>query len=341
MSIELQQWRQVVALAENGSFVRAAALLHISQPALSRSIQNVEKRLGNRLFTRTASGVTPTDVGRVYIERARDLLRMADELVGDAAGQPGGHAAVGGGAFPAESFLGPAAARLVEQFPQATVEVRAQSWDELLRQLRSRELDFFVAETSTLSREADLQVERLHSEHSVHFFARAEHPLAGRRDVSVVETMAWPFATPSRIPPRVLEPMLRAFREAEDNGVTRRPFPAIDCNGVAAVKRVVRSGNTISASLLSCIARELESGEFVLLGTEPWMHLLYGIVSLRGRPWTQTALALRAFVMEAELEASAEELRLLARFGPRAPTASPGEPRRPAAPAKRATRTRR
>ena len=84
MAFELQQLRQVIALAEHGSFVRAAAALHISQPALSRSIQNLERHFGSELFQRSSVGVVPTDVGRLYIERARDLLRLAEDLERDA-----------------------------------------------------------------------------------------------------------------------------------------------------------------------------------------------------------------------------------------------------------------
>ena len=76
MALDLHQLRQALALLEHGSFVRAAAALHISQPALSRSIQALERNFGNELFLRSASGVVPTDVGRLYLERARDLLRM-------------------------------------------------------------------------------------------------------------------------------------------------------------------------------------------------------------------------------------------------------------------------
>lgn len=317
MTIELQQMRQIIALAEHGSFVRAAATLHISQPALSRSIRNVELRFGKDLFLRSGTGVKPTDLGRLYIERARDLLRMADELEGDAIGQGAlqrGQVAVGGGPYPAESFLGPAAARLIEHHPQVGVRVSAHNWDDLLRQLRSRELDFFVAETSTLTREPDLEIEPLPSGHSVHFFARAGHPLAAQRNVGAAEALAWPFATPSRVPPRVLEPMLLAHRVAAGKLPVPRPFPAIECNGLAAVKRIVATSDVVSASILSCIATELESGKFVLLGTEPWMHLHYGIVSLRGRPWTQIAARLRGYVIAAEREASVDEVQLSARF---------------------------
>ena len=53
------------------------------------------------------------------------------------------------------------------------------------RELRSRELDFFVAETSTLQREPELEIAPMPSAHSVHFFARADHPLAGHGTVGV------------------------------------------------------------------------------------------------------------------------------------------------------------
>jgi DNA-binding transcriptional LysR family regulator len=326
MRIELNHLRQVVALAEHGSFVRAAAALHLSQPALSRSIQAVEARLGAPLFARTPGAVVPTDTGRLYVERARELLRMADDLEGVTRSQgsvTAGRVAAGAGPYPAEALLGPAAARLVTAHPQTTVRIHSQNWDELLRLLRARELDFFVAETSTLAREPDLEIERLGSPHSVHFFARSGHPLAGRRNVSAVEVTTWPFATPTRVPPRVLEPMLAAHRAAARGAGGARPFPAIECNGLATVKRVVANSDAISGSILACIGNELESGDFVLLGTEPWLYLQYGIVSLKGRPWTRSAATLRGYVLEAEAAVSATEAQLLAQHGSTPPATAP------------------
>jgi len=319
MPLELQPLRQALALAEHGSFVRAAAALHISQPALSRSIQNLERRFGSELFQRGAAGVVPTDLGRLYIERARELLRMAEELdretVAHGAFQAG-RVDVGGGPYPSESCLGPAAARFVELFPQMRVQIHARDWDELLRRLHSRELDFFVAEFSTLQREHDLEIAPMPTARALYFVARAGHPLAASGRRTVEELLAWPFVTPGRIPPRVLDPMLSARRSAARRGTTQRPLPAIQCDGLAPVKRILGSSDAVSATILSCIRDELESGQFVLLGTEPWLHLRYGIVSLRGRPWTQAAERFREFVLESEQVSSREEERLAARFGP-------------------------
>jgi DNA-binding transcriptional LysR family regulator len=318
MAIELQQLRQVITLAEHGSFVRAASALNISQPALSRSIMNLEKRIGSELFQRSSSGVVPTDRGRLYIERARDVLRLADDLdreVRAHSSSLSGRVSVGGGTFPAESFLGPAAARFVEQYPRVSVRLQSRNWDELLHDLRSRELDFFVGETSTLHREPDLEIVASGSQHAMHFFARAGHPLASKRTFDVTDVLDWPFAAPSRIPPRVLDPLLAAHRAAARRNPRAPPFPSIQCNGLAPVKRILAQSDAVSATMLSLIADELESGALVLLGTEPWLHLNYGIVSLKGRPWTQHAGAFLGFVLEAERTASAVEVDLATRFG--------------------------
>jgi DNA-binding transcriptional LysR family regulator len=322
MAFELQQLRQAIALAEHGSFVRAAAALHMSQPALSRSIQNLETSFGSELFVRSSSGVVPTDLGRLYIERARDLLRMADELDKEAVthGTMGaGRISVGGGPFPSESILGPAAARFVEQFPRISVQLHARDWDDLLRQLRTRELDFFVAETSTLHREPDIEIVPMQSAHPVHLVARARHPLALQENVEFADVFPWPFVTPGRVPPRLLDPMLTAHRTASRRGPAPRPFPSIQCDGLAAVKRILAASDAVSGSILSCIATELEAGQLVLLGTAPWLHLHYGIVSLRGRPWTKAAETFREYVLEAERAVAEEEKRLVARFGPGRP----------------------
>jgi DNA-binding transcriptional LysR family regulator len=322
MALELQQLRQVLALAEHRSFVRAAAALHISQPALSRSIQNLERQFGSSLFLRSTSGVVPTDLGRLYIERARDLLRLADELEGEAVGHAAfrsGRVGFGGGAYPADSFLCTAAARFAEQFPRISVRLHSGSWDELVQQLRSRTLDFFVAETSVLAREPDLDVVPIPAPHPLYFFARAGHPLT-RSDAPVraADVLAWPFAAPSRIPPRMLDPLLAAHRESSSRSSAARPFPAIECNGLAPAKRIVAASDAVSAAILPCIAEELDSGRFVLLVTEPWMFLQYGVVSLRDRPWTHTADTLRSFVLEAESDVAELERKLRQLHAPEA-----------------------
>ena len=65
----------LLAVADHGSFTRAASALHISQPALSQRILDLEAQLGVQLFDRSGRVVKPTDEGRTYIEHVRRALR--------------------------------------------------------------------------------------------------------------------------------------------------------------------------------------------------------------------------------------------------------------------------
>lgn len=198
MALEIRQMRHVLALAELGSFARAAVALHLSQPALSRSIQAVEQQVGAALFLRSSAGVTPTDIGRVLVQRSRQVSQMAQEIESEVLSNRSlqtGQLAVGAGPYPIETIIMPAVARFIAAHPSISVRLQLADWDMLLPRLRSRELDFFVAEISTLAHEADLHVEPM-PEHALYFVGRREHPLALGGGVKPADTFDFPFALP-------------------------------------------------------------------------------------------------------------------------------------------------
>ena len=81
MTPELRQLRSFVAVAEAGSFTRAAAGLHIAQQSLSQQMRTLELQLGVTLFERSARGTTLTGVGEVLLREARPVLAQADRAV--------------------------------------------------------------------------------------------------------------------------------------------------------------------------------------------------------------------------------------------------------------------
>lgn len=78
--VELRQWRQFVALAEELHFGRAAQRLHMTQPPLTQAIAGLEQALGVRLFDRTKRSVVLTPAGTALVSEARDLLARAQAL---------------------------------------------------------------------------------------------------------------------------------------------------------------------------------------------------------------------------------------------------------------------
>ncbi len=318
MSLDLRHMRHVIALDEHGSFARAASALGLSQSALSRSIQSVEREIGSDLFVRSASGVEPTDGGRIFIARIRQIAQLTDDLDRDLANQRGlqsGHLHVGGGPYPAQSVLADALARFVTDYPRIVVRVMMRDWDELLRRLRAREIEFFVAEFSTFGSENDLDVQPLDPHPNV-ILARRGHPLAGRGPVGLADGFAWPYAVLSRIPPRALEPIRSAQRRSPDATAAHRVFPALEFNSLDAVRKIVLGSDALMVAPVACVADELELGRLVVLGSEDYLTVHYGIVRLKGQPLTAAGARFHEYVLEAEHAVTAQEHELLARWRP-------------------------
>jgi LysR family nitrogen assimilation transcriptional regulator len=80
--MQFRQLRYYVKIVDAGSFSRAAALIHIAQPALSQQIAELEARLGVSLLQRSARGVRPTAAGEILYREAFAILKQLDQLPG-------------------------------------------------------------------------------------------------------------------------------------------------------------------------------------------------------------------------------------------------------------------
>ncbi len=308
--------RHLLAVADHGNFSRAAMVLQLSQPALSRSIQGIEDEVGAKLFLRSATGVAPTDIGRLLIQRTRQVVQMAEAIdrdVGSDLAVQAGQVVVGGGPYPVATSLGTAVGQFIGLYRKTGVRLEVGNWDALLPRLRARELDFFVAEISTLAQEHDLDIEPM-VEHPLFFVGRAGHPLAGRKQLEAIDTLAYPFASLSRIPPRLLAPMLQAQRITLDRYLEISVFPSLECQELSTIKRIVQNSDAVMAATLPGIATELRSRQLTLLGTEPWLCTHYGVVCLKRSPLSGAAAKLRELFIDAERALAVEERQLVAHW---------------------------
>lgn len=80
MDLELRHLRAICAIAERGSLTRAAAVLGVSQPALTAQLQRIERVIGGQLFVRDRNGAAPTQLGEFVLSRARATLLGIEEL---------------------------------------------------------------------------------------------------------------------------------------------------------------------------------------------------------------------------------------------------------------------
>jgi DNA-binding transcriptional LysR family regulator len=141
--MEIRELRAFVAVAEDGGMSAAARRLHISQSALSQTIQSLERQLGVQLLVRDHAGARPTDAGKVLLREARDLIDHHDRALAAISGvaASAGELRI---AVPLEfpsDVLPAALAEVATLHPGTRVEVRHLSSAAQLAALRSRDLD--------------------------------------------------------------------------------------------------------------------------------------------------------------------------------------------------------
>src|SRR5437867_7498805 len=159
--MEIHQLRYFVAVAEEGSFSRAAGKVRVAQPSLSQQIRKLEAEVGQPLFDRLPRSVVLTEAGRCLIDYARQILasigdarRCVDELKGEVAGR----VAVGTIPTIAPYVLPELVVTFQEHYPEVTLEIVEDVTEGVTRRIDSGELDVALASTCrpspTLRRES-------------------------------------------------------------------------------------------------------------------------------------------------------------------------------------------
>ncbi|NML43890.1 LysR family transcriptional regulator [Ramlibacter sp. G-1-2-2] len=190
--MKLNTVRDFLAVAERGSVRAASRQLGLAQPAMTRSIQELEKELGTELFERRARGVTLTPMGEVFLRRAQALrseMRRAQDEIDQLKGERHGHLRIclSSGAHMA---LLPGALRPFRQrFPNVQLEVIDAVLPRVERELIDGTLDFYIG-PSYDEPTGELTVEKLFDNERV-VLARKGHPLAGARSLAELVDAEW------------------------------------------------------------------------------------------------------------------------------------------------------
>jgi DNA-binding transcriptional LysR family regulator len=194
--VELRHLRYFVAVAEMENVSRAALKLHVSQPALSRQIRDLEDELGFSLLERTAKSVRLTDAGRAFLDDARALLQNADEAVTKARAVAN--------AEPTELHVGYSPTPVAEILPKAlrafqqampNVHVKLHDWSNkaILDGIRDGRLQIgLIVPPAKASSLRDLRYEELFHER-VCVAVAPQHPFARRRAIPIAEVAAEPL----------------------------------------------------------------------------------------------------------------------------------------------------
>jgi LysR family hydrogen peroxide-inducible transcriptional activator len=191
--MEVHQLRYFCAVAETGSFTRAAAREQVAQPSLSQQIMKLEEELGVRLFDRLGRAVRLTEPGQIFLPRARTVLgelRAAKEEVAEKQSTVNGKISVGVIPTIAPYFLPPRIALFSRKYPDATITVMEDVTVRLMDRLRGGLVDLAIM--ALPARGHDLECYPLRTERLFAILPKG-HPLSRKRSVKMKELRSDPF----------------------------------------------------------------------------------------------------------------------------------------------------
>lgn len=256
----------LVTLAGTRNLHRAAEALHMSQPATTRMLQDVEEAFGCVLFERQARGLTPTALGVEIIEFARRALngldRCAEDL--DARRSGGyGHLAVGAimGALP-DLVVRAIAASKARQ-PGLQLRILGDTSDQLTELLEQERIDVAIARFTQPADLGRFTFEPLGNEHLA-VVVRTGHPLTGRAPPDLAELVEdWPW---------ILQPEASPARVALEAAFARHQLPppadVIECGSVFAMLQLVQITDAILVLTEAVVRDHLRTGLLVSLDLE-------------------------------------------------------------------------
>jgi DNA-binding transcriptional LysR family regulator len=294
--MNIKQLEHLLALADTGSFSRAAEKLFITQSALSRSIQSLEDDLGGKVLDRIGKRNELTPLGLDVVARARHIVRDAAELRQSAKLLQGGGRAsisVGLGSGPAALLMVPLMCS-VAKMQNMRVAVTQGPVELQILQLRSRQLDAMVVDMRRVIPTADLNIESL-VELRAGLVVRAKHPLAGKKSVSLTEVLRFPVASTP-----LSDEVARLL--VDQYGLQANPaeMVALRCDDVASLIATVSQTDAVFLGVIATARVGLQDGSLVELSLKPKLLATarFAYVTLAGRTEAPAMGYFREFLRE-------------------------------------------
>lgn len=295
MSLSIRSLLQIVAVARYGSLSRAADELNITQPALSRTVSQIEERYGVQIFERTRTGMSPTPAGCEIIEEIKFIVRDVENLErGMRFRGKGELGIISYGVTPmlAKIILPYAGAQSLNQRPNVCSRVSIEQASALLDDLIWDRLEFVVCPIMVLPQFDELDFESIGRFQSMHY-VRANHPLVSRGRLRMDDMFGFPIVAPVEV-----------SNQAHANGAGD-----FICDNYDILRHLALTSDAILYSGTNLTAQDIENGILRKLEFEDFQYYdnEVFIVSRRGRAMSPLAAFVRNQIVVAFTTATMSE----------------------------------
>ncbi|WP_342129879.1 LysR family transcriptional regulator [Hydrogenophaga sp. OTU3427] len=260
--MEIRQLKHLLTVARTGSFSRSAEELHLTQSALSRSIQSLEDEMGGPLLDRQSRHCQPTPLGETVLAHARRVLREVEALktgTKDCAEGRRGSLALGLGPTASAILIRPLTHHMIRAHPGISLYLSSALPVSQLLELRARQLDIVIGEHSAFLDAKDLHIEHI-AALKVAAVCRPGHPLVGRQGVSFTDLLEFPSVS-TTVGPEIVHRLVSAFGPDAhpDRGTAMR------CEDVGVLLDVARHTDAVYIGVRAPANGDLASGQLVEL----------------------------------------------------------------------------
>lgn len=295
--MHVRQLEHFLAVAETGSFSRAAEKLHLTQSALSRSIQSLESEVEGQLLDRVGKRNELTPLGRQVLERARRIVLDAHELkrgVDLMREASAGTLRVGLGSGPGAILMTPLLCHMARHHPRVKLRVVRGPTELQLVQLRERQLDALVVDVRVVPPAEDLSIQPV-AEMAGGWMVRTGHPLLTLRSVTLADVLAYPIAaTP------LSDEVGRLLVAQYGPRAIPSQFVTLACDDIESLVDVVERTDAVLLGVLATARERIAAGTVQILPVRPALkataHFAY--VTLAGRSEAPVMAILREFVAQ-------------------------------------------
>ncbi len=276
------------------NFTKAAEKLHMTQPAVTFQIKQLEDQFNTRLFDRTHNKVTLTDVGKQVYTYADRILKMYDDMtrsITDMTGEVSGIVTLGASTTVAEYMLPLLIGEFKVEFPEVVISLKEDNTEHIVQMVENNEIDIGIVEGSVLNK--NLIVEECHTDELVVIMPN-NHELAKREFVTVKDISQHPFV--SRESGSGTQEAIQNY--VEKHGDHDFLDICFELSSPGAIKGAVEAGMGISVLSRSTINKELKLNSLTAVQLSPKLERPFSVVRQRYKFKSRAADELLNFALE-------------------------------------------
>jgi len=248
------------------SFTKAAEELHMTQPAVTFQVRQLEEQYNTRLFDRTHNRISLTDAGRKVYESAVHIFELyaeMDNAVRELTGNVGGVLILGASSTIAEYMLPVLLGDFKKVYPDVSIRLKVSNSDGIVSQVENNTIDLGVVEAPVNNK--NLVVEQCRTDELV-LIVPPGHELATRDKVSPKELISYPFICREE-GSGTREVMLESM--SADGGSAADLNIVMELGSLEAIKGAVEAGMGISVLSSATVVKELKLGSLVAIKLDP------------------------------------------------------------------------